>query len=555
MERCIDFKDGRFILSFPFQRQLNAEIKTIPSWQYDSETKTWSFPNTLISLKRFVEIARIYKFVGTPLAQQNAKDILSAAISPLTEGPVNLDVSRLATDKNLYPFQIDGAKFLLKEKRAILGDEPGVGKTPQSLAAVASAEAFPLLVICPTSLKVHWEREAESWIPGVKVRILDDKVLSGRFKDVNIISYGLVQKHLDVLKHKKIASIIVDESHYIKSRDSKRSVATRSLVDATKPEYVFLLSGTPVLNRPVELMPQLQAINRLADLGGATYFAKQYCGAVRVSTKRHGWITSLHGATNLAELNTKLRTTGVYLRRTKEEVYPEMPEKQLTIYPVEMDGANRAIYRRIERELISWLRENYGENRANSALRAQALVKINYLRQQVGKGKLVAEIAWIKDFLENDLKLVVFADHRDVQQKLLEEFKSQAVHVFGSDKANDRQKTVDKYQNDASIKLFLGSLSVARLGFSLTAAHHVSFVELGWTPEAHDQAEGRLHRRGQTNTVNSYYFLASNTIDDYMWQLLNDKQRVVDMSLDGEQRNTKVTVFDRLIDMLMNKKV
>jgi len=214
------------------------------------------------------------------------------------------------------------------------------------------------------------------------------------------------------------------------------------------------------------------------------------------------------------------------IRRTKDQVLEELPEKTRSLVPIEI--SNRREYNRVESEFLDWLEEQKGKEAADRASKVEQITKIEYLKQVAAKGKIHESINWIKDFLHSGEKLVVFATHREVIDKLFKAFGRVAVKIDGSVPVDRRQEIVEQFQTDAKIRLFIGNIQAAGVGLTLTAASNVAFLELGWTPALHDQAEDRCHRIGQKDAVNIYYLLAEETIDERIAELLEDKRKVVD---------------------------
>lgn len=345
-------------------------------------------------------------------------------------------------------------------------------------------------------------------------------------------------------------NILVSNSHYTKSYKSQRSKGCQQVVKDVPIR--LLLSGTPLLNRPSELIPQLQILDRLNDMGGFWGFASRYTGAYQGK-----WGMDLSGATNLEELNAKLRSL-CYLRRLKSDVMTELPDKQRSNVMLEL--SNRETYDEAERDLVKWLRDNarvkdefmesimhlseeeqaraiadYRMSAAARAERALQLTKIEHLKQITARGKMEMAEEWITDFLESEEKLVVFAGHIEIQKQIIEMFSSRKpAHILGEDSSEERQANIERFQTDDDCRLIVCSLKSGGIGITLTAASNVAFLELGWTPADHDQAEDRLHRIGQENNVMAWYLLAENTIDDDLQELINEKRAVVDATTEGE---------------------
>jgi SWI/SNF-related matrix-associated actin-dependent regulator 1 of chromatin subfamily A len=451
------------------------------------------------------------------------------ALSQATEGDLDLPAD---LGGELMPFQAAGVRYALRRRRTFIADEQGLGKTVQALAAMECEEAYPAVVICPASLKLNWEREANRWLPD-----RSNVVVSGRKPvdmtgvDIVIVNYDVVGAHLKPLAALRSRTLVLDESHYCKNPTSQRTKAVAELAAALRPDALLLaLTGTPLVNRPKELVPQLRILGRLGAFGSGAELERRF-GA---NTERE-------------RLHWHLRRT-CYVRRLKKDVLPQLPAKRRAVVP--FDLSNEREYRHAERNLIQWVSERFSSSdelrsRVDSAMRAEALVKVNALRQLVGNGKLHAAHAWIHDFLTSGEKLVVFAAHRAVQRDLMERFPD-AAHILGDDTPPERDAQVQRFQADPDVKLCICSLKVAAHGFTLTAASDVAFLELGWTPAEHDQAEDRAHRIGQTDSVTAWYLLAADTIDERMAALIDSKREVVGAVTDG-----RVSTDGSMIDGLL----
>ena len=538
-KRTVEIVGENFVLRFPYDPAVVASVKTIPIARWNPANKFWYFPKTnKDSVARFIEVAKDYTFDATDEVREVSKSVLSvkkANAPSLNDDGVGLE---------LYPFQKEGAKWLVEKEKAMLGWDMGTGKTPTSLVAIHSADAYPALIVTTASMKYTWAEEIEKWLPGKTFKVLNGGKALGKHGDTDftIINYDILTKHVGQIEHAEFKGAILDESHKIKSRDAKR---TRSALKIVKNiPYVFLLSGTPVMNKPVELVTQLQAMNGLSSFGGVKKFINRYCDPT-ISR----WGTDYSGASNLDELHAKLTST-VYNRITKELALPDLPDRTISIIPSSID--NRSEYNRIEEDLIAWLIDNKGMASAERASRAEHLVRINVLKDACVRGKMKNIKLWISDFLESGEKLVVFSDSRAVQNTLIEEYPD-ALTILGSDNAKKKNEAKNKFQNEPNQKLIICSLKGASEGLTLTSGSNALFVDLGWNPATHDQAESRLHRNTQKNAVNCYYILGKNTIDNFIWSLIEKKRKVVGNILDGEEGDLEVNMLDDVIDYLTSK--
>lgn len=435
----------------------------------------------------------------------------------------------------LKPFQRAGVAYLLQRRRAFLADEQGLGKTIEALATLEADSAFPAVVVCPASLKLNWLREIAHWLPSRTAQALTGQgagdAIAGA--DVTVLNYDIVAARLEELSALAPRALVLDESHYCKNGRAKRTQAVHRLAAAVPEDgLVLALSGTPVTNRPAELISQLRIIGRLQDFGSGVQFSERFRGA------------DAH-----LRLHWHLRAR-CFVRRLKVDVLPQLPAKTRAVVPVELD--NDAEYRLAERDVVAWLQSqpldlHELDAKVAAALRAERLVRLNALKLLAARGKLHAARTWIHDFCSSGERLVVFARHREIQGALLEHF-PRALHILGQDSQRAREQALDDFQSpdSASNQLIVCSIEVAGQGLTLTRASNVAFLELDWTPAKHDQAEDRCHRIGQQDAVNAYYLLAAETIDESIATLLERKRAVIGAVTDGREEDED-GVLDALV--------
>ena len=461
----------------------------------------------------------------------------------------------------LKPFQRAGVSYLLTQRRAFLADEQGLGKTIEALAAVEADGAYPAVVVCPASLKLNWLRELEHWLPDRSARALvgtgagrsgaatpagpgaQGGLLGGsavemshaatRPADITVVNYDILAARLEELRALAPRALVIDESHYCKNAAAKRTQAVQRLAAAVPQEgLVMALTGTPVMNRPPELIAQLRILGRLQDFGSGAQFGRRFRGP------------DAH-----LRLHWHLRAR-CFVRRLKVDVLPQLPAKTRAVVPVELD--NEAEYRLAERDVVAWLQSQpldlrELDARVAAALRAERLVRLNALKLLAARGKLHGALAWIHDFLTSGERLVVFAHHREVQRAVLERFPG-ALHILGADSHAARDASLRAFQapDGEGNQLIVCSIDVAGQGLTLTRSSNVAFLELDWTPAKHDQAEDRCHRIGQQDAVNVSYLLAADTIDETIGALLERKRAVIAAVTDGRAEDEE-GVVDALV--------
>jgi len=439
------------------------------------------------------------------------------------------------------PFQRAAIAYALGRKNTLLADEMGLGKTIEALGVInADPSARRILIVCPASLKLNWVRECERWLVAERTVGVAGKTYPEN-ADVVIVNYEILGKWAAELGGSWDV-LVADECHYVKNRNAKRS---RHLY-ALNARRRLLLTGTPILNRPVEIQP-IAGLLDPETFGHFLNFAKRYCKPKR---NRFGWDFS--GASNLPELHEKLRGT-IMVRRTKADVLGELPPKRRQVIELPSDGLADLIS--IEEQAwaeharrLKQLRAFSGETRATradpsdeelAALREgvnAAFGELSKLRHATA----VAKVPLVVDHVQNALlasgKLVVFGHHREVVSEIAGAFGKSAVTLTGGDSAEKRQAAVDRFQKDADCTVFVGSIRAAGLGLTLTASAHVVFAELDWVPAHLTQAEDRTHRIGQRDSVLVQHLVLQNSLDARMVRTLIQKQRVVDEALDGDVR-------------------
>ena len=452
----------------------------------------------------------------------------------------------------LFPFQVEGVMWLESRKgRALLADEMGLGKTVQALAWLYLHPTLrPAIIICPASAKFTWINEVSHFLPSSdesEVGILSGKKAEhtdALTKPIIVVNYDILESWAPQLKTCMPQVIILDEVHYIKSSSAKRTKIVKNL--AKDVPCIIGLSGTPIVNRPIEVYGILKLL--LPDYVPLFWpYVHRYCAA---KYTMFGW--NFTGAGSTEELHTWLINT-VMLRRKKDEVLTQLPSKLFSVLPQEIN--NKADYSEAENNFLDWLAEKKGNDAIAKVTTAQALVQMEVLKQLAAKGKMAAVTEWIDDFLISggqQKKLVVFAVHKDIINLLMAKYKKIAVKIDGSVSISEREKAVNEFQNNPKILLFIGNVKAAGVAITLTAADSVLFAELPWTPGDLSQATDRVHRIGQKNTVNVYYAIAQNTIEEKLMQILADKQRVLESVLDGKGESEE-SVLGELLNEYLKK--
>jgi SWI/SNF-related matrix-associated actin-dependent regulator 1 of chromatin subfamily A len=441
------------------------------------------------------------------------------------------------------PYQRAGIAYALARPATILADEMGLGKTIQAIGMINASPAGRALIICPAHLRLNWGAELDRWIvhqlPIARLNGAAPSIDSG--PAIYIASYECAVKHAVELSRVEWDALIIDEAHYLKNPKAKR---TRSILGGGRGETAMpgirarrriFLSGTPMLNRPVELWPLLHAVD--PDRWRSwKYFVLRYCAAQKT---RYGWDVS--GASHLDDLQDLMRST-VMIRRLKHDVLAELPAKRRQIIELPADGLSLA-HESEAREWLAAARESdlldASEYRrvagALGAGKADAFADLSAARHRTAIAKLPMVIEHIRDLLDGGLvKLVVFAWHRDVVDGILDALADgfACVRATGDDSHEERHAAAAAFQTDPNIRVIACTIAAMGTGVTLTAASHVLFAELDWVPANLTQCEDRLHRIGQLNAVTIQHLVVSGSIDAEMAVRVVAKQRVADLALD-----------------------
>ncbi|XP_015272596.1 PREDICTED: DNA annealing helicase and endonuclease ZRANB3, partial [Gekko japonicus] len=444
--------------------------------------------------------------------------------------------------EKLLPFQKKGIIFAIeKNGRCMIADEMGLGKTIQAIAvSYHYKNEWPLLIVVPSSLRYPWAEEIEKWIPDLgpeDIVIIQNKTDTWRISTskVIILGYGLLtsdaQILVDTISKQNFKVVVVDESHYMKSRNATRSKILLPLVQ--NAVRAILLTGTPALGRPEELFMQLEALCP-RKFGTWTEYAKKYCNArVRFFGRRQQW--DCRGASNLDELHRLL--SNIMIRRLKKEVLTQLPPKIRQRIPFDLPQTAAKELNASFEEWEKLMRTADSDSTDNDFVRVMGLITRMFKETAIAKAGAVKD--YIKMLLENDkLKFLVFAHHLSMLQACTEaviESKARYIRIDGSVPSAERINLVNQFQKDPDTRVAILSIQAAGQGLTFTAATHVVFAELYWDPGHIKQAEDRAHRIGQCSSVNIHYLVANGTLDPLMWAMLNHKAAVTGTTLNGRK--------------------
>lgn len=483
--------------------------------------------------------------------------------------PINIDVdftpynNVLAKDgKKLYQHQEEGIKFLLARNGCILADDMGLGKSIQSIIAALESGAKKILIVCPSATKINWERE-------INVFCDDTTIIDGKkWSDAKfvIINFDILKNFHTLAKttkkkegepeeviNRQLAEAgfdlcIIDEAHYLKNNESIRGKIMVELTNKYGINKTWLLTGTPVANRPMDFFNLLKIIKSpIAE--NWKHYALRYCDGrqffrtLKNGVKKQIWLTD--GASNLEELASK--TKNIILRRLKTEVL-DMPDKVITPMHHLLDKKGLKQYELLWDEYML-KRKLEGKRSVESQ---KDLVELILLRQFIAIQAIPQTIEMVENAIEMGRKVIVFTSFTEELEMIANHFGKQAVKHNGPMSTIQKQKSVDAFQQNDKVKVFVGNIKSAGVGITLTEGTVVVFNSFDWVPGNNEQAEDRAFRIGQKNNVNVYYQLFDDTISSRMWLMLNNKKDVISTIM-GDKRPSDEELTEILINELIEE--
>lgn len=456
------------------------------------------------------------------------------------EVDVNFDLYQEKDKRGWRAFkhQENGIKFLLSKNKCILADDMGLGKTYQSIVAALETGAEKILIVCPANAKINWFREIANFVPEEDISILK----TGHWdpKKFTIINYDILKnfhtlvdgrkKYHDWEIHRHLVNenfdlVIMDEAHMVKNPKANRTKIMNQITDNIEKRW--LLTGTPIANRPMDYFNLLNLCDSPVT-SSWKYYAFRYCDGKKFKKRlksgamRDIWVTD--GASNLEELHE--RTKSLILRRKKED-HLDLPPKIVAPYYIEIDDMNQ--YHRVFDEYLEWAKS---EGKRLGA--GRHMVELVVLRKYLALEKTKQTIELIEQALENDQKVIVFTNFTHSFDALMKHFGKLAVGHNGKMNGTQKQRSIDRFQEDDNVKIFVGNLVSAGTAITLTKAEIVIMNDLDFVPSNHAQAEDRAFRIGQTKTVNVYYPIAEGTIDEMMFKILEKKRKIIDTVVGDE---------------------
>jgi SWI/SNF-related matrix-associated actin-dependent regulator 1 of chromatin subfamily A len=507
-----------------------VELDTYFAQKFSEDKLLPKVPENIWIEKLLVERDKSYHIWGKFFSGDTNHDIWlpkTALIKTQEIKKVEIDYSKYDHRPPL-DHQKEAIERLVSTKKFILAMDMGTGKSSCAVIGALECKAKKILVICPASLKLNWQREIEFY-SDKSIFICDGKSFS-LDHEIVITNYEILKNFYDLkdpknslLTKANFDLVIIDESHLISNSQAGRTKIITSF--AKNIERVWLLTGTPITNRPINYYNLLNLVDSPVAQNWMAY-AIRYCEGYQFNAgKRKVWNVS--GASNLDELRN--RTSRNILRVLKEDVL-DLPEK--IINPVYLTMKSKE-YEAVVGEYFDW----YNTKKEESKSLTIQFSKLMKVRQIIAQEKIKHTIELAQNVIDQDKKVIIFTNFTDSLRQIHEHFGKESVYLDGSCSKYQRQKAVDDFQENDKIKVFVGNLKAAGAGITLTAAEVCIMNDLSFVPSDHQQAEDRAYRYGQKNSVLIYYPLFENTIEGIIYDMLINKKNIIDTVM-GDNINT-----------------
>ena len=515
-----ELRGGRIWLEFKAKSntdeiKIQQLIKTLPGWQFEGNGK-WSVTEIDYSIEKLNSIGFRLPVKEKEKIADNTKPI----------------ISEKAEELNLLPFQTeDYTRVEELNGRTLIAWEPGLGKSLITIKYLQNhINVRPVIIICPSAVKEGWRRYLKKYLPDEEVKVIQGRscILTGK-ESIMVINYDVLKDYDTLLKEFKPQMLVFDESQRLNVLSNFWTRASFNISqDVNK---IFCLSGTPIKGKTKQLFSTLHLLN--PDMfPNQNRFYQRYC-LNDTGDER----TKYDGHRNLSELN-EILISSFMVRRTKEEVLKDLPERRHIPIPLEIN--NRSEYRHAEQDIIDFIRSTEGNASAQRAMKAQVFIKLQKLQSLAVQGKIAQVVDWVKDFLDSDKKLLICCSHYFAFDSIHEEFKDVTVIADGRCSPKKKQQSIDTFIEDPNKKLFIVNYFSMGEGVDglQTVCSDILIAEYVWSPHILDQIISRLHRYGAkegTESINIYHTPAINTVEERMLTALDKKLKVMSAIFDGKE--------------------
>ncbi|CAG2112372.1 unnamed protein product, partial [Medioppia subpectinata] len=524
----------RFELNIGYNADVINVLRGIPSRDWNPSSKMWRFD--MKDYKRILTDLQTISSVDIKFVDSVPDRVINALIEAINRPKEDIDLKERLSPQlisELFGFQVEGIVFGIRTGgRCLIADDMGLGKTLQAISiAQWFRDDWPLLIVCPSSLRYQWRDQINKWLPTVKED--DIYVVTKEMENlpkvlITIISYDLmarIKPHINMDCKQTYNFVILDESHYIKNDTAVRTDAVSLMAKASK--RVILLTGTPALSRPMELFTQIKILNGKL-FANKHEFGMRYCnghlkhfwmrGARNAGKQKQIW--DYNGAKNLDELKILLEST-ILLRRLKSQVLSQLPPKKREMIMLNLNHMSDKEKAKLKNysNVVKKLSFRLDENTSHFDW---------YMDSAMAKVDPVCK--YMAQLLNQNVKFLCFCHHKQMMdsiQQVLADMRVNHIRIDGTTSATDRQEACNEFQRVSDCRVALLSITACATGLNLIAASVVVFAELFWNPGILSQAEDRVHRIGQKNDVKIYYLVAKDTIDDMIWPMISKKLEVL----------------------------
>lgn len=559
---------GEITLKHPFNKALIDKYRFMGNIKFNKTTKDWEIKNIPnVELCRFILNINQEASDFNWIIKKRAFEFLEKKLEEFSDQiKEHMSKIKLKRQKDIpdfeykdflkvepYPYQKVGIKFIeLNNGVALIGDSMGLGKTIQAIGYTAKHN-LKTIVVCPAALKYNWDNEVKkfTYYESCVLSELDPQMsrkrkLMSEFKENQpnyiIINYEQIDKYKNILNKLEFDCVILDESQYISGHNKRKSSVYSQFKNIEKR---ILLSGTAIKNRPMEFFYQLKFLK--PDIfSEKEHFGLRYCDPqVNHYSKAKFKTYIFNGSSNARELNAKI--SPFYIRRSKENVLKDLPPKTIHQLAIELSDKDRKEYDKVCNDF-----KNKLESDKPTAL--TSLSRVVKIKQFLSKKKIKVVTDFVDKILSesDDKKVILFSQFKDTQEELLKIFKKNANSILSKYNSKRRMDEVTEFINNPEKRVLVSSTIAGGVGFNITAADTVIFVDLLWNPADHSQAEDRSYRIGQENPVSIYYLNYKDTIEDMLWNILEQKNEMLGQVLDGKKQNQTFNEKDVIKDF-MNK--
>jgi len=453
---------------------------------------------------------------------------------------VNIDYEKYSHRPPLS-HQKEAIEKLVGNKKFILADDMGLGKTTSTVIGALETDAKKIMIVCPASLKLNWKREIENYTDR-SISVIEGKKWESA--DFVIINYDIIKNFHDsknkeesIILQEDFDLIVLDEAHYIQNTQAKRTKLLNDVI--SQIDRVWFLTGTPMTSRPINYYNLLDLVESPVAYNWMAYVIR-YCEGYQFNVgARKVW--NVNGASNLEELRD--RTKSHVLRRLKEDIL-DLPEKIITPVYLRMKSKE---YEELMGDYYDW----YENDDEKKSLTVQ-FTKLMKVRQCIAEEKIKDTIELAENIIEQGKKVLIFTNFTDTLNQIADHFGKKAVKLDGRMSKNARQLSVDQFQENDKIKVFVGNLKAAGVGITLTAAEAVIMNDLSFVPSDHAQAEDRAYRYGQKFSVSVYYPIFENTIEGVIYDILNKKKKIIRTVMGDDEGSTDT--FEEIMNLINKRK-